>query len=362
MNELKTGKLRHEMLTEKLEEYLQSLPYGTKLPPVRSMMEQFKISQVTVDRSLRALEDRQLIERITGRGYFRKEVSKSEPRPLKIDFCFFLKRDVLSNPLFSKIIDNMLKEMSRLGCFMNIFACDNQSGLDDFRNRVQDNRPDALFMLACSRITFSHVLKDLQVPFIQVYPNMIEEDTLSYIIDNEKAVRLGLEHLFALGHRRIALLHGQGYNGSHMLDQEERIEAFYKIMDEKLPADERLIKLGGFTPDEGYEATLELLKLPSRSRPTAIFGNDYIAPGIYRAAQEKGLRIPEDLSVVGFDNLSIINYLQPSLTTIDICCESMVKELAERAYRMAAKKRQECGLIRTDIELIKGKSSAQAPQ
>lgn len=56
MNDVKNGKLRYEILTERLEEYLKTLPFGGKLPPVRSMMEQFKTSQVTVDRSLRAYQ------------------------------------------------------------------------------------------------------------------------------------------------------------------------------------------------------------------------------------------------------------------------------------------------------------------
>lgn len=357
MNDVKNGKLRYEILTERLEEYLKTLPFGGKLPPVRSMMEQFKTSQVTVDRSLRFLEEKQLIERINGRGYFRKDFAKAEQRAPRIDFCFFLKKDVLSNPLFSSMTDFMLKEMSRQGCFMNIFAYDTHGSMEDFRERLLHNKPDVLFMLACSKVTFGHVLKDLEIPFIQIYPNMIEADTLSYIIDNEKAIRIGVEHLYEQGHRRIAYLHGQGYHGSHMLDQEERLEAFYKVMEEKdLPTGGQLIKFGGFSPEEGYAAALELLNLSPNLRPTAIFGNDYNAPGIYRAAREKGLRIPEDLSVVGFDNLSVIQFLEPPLTTIDICCESMLKELAQKAHQMARTQKQECGLIRTNINLIPGKS------
>lgn len=363
MNESENGKLRYEILTEKLEEYLKTLPGGGKLPPVRSIMEEFKASQVTTDRSLRVLEEKQLIERINGRGYFRRDLSKIQQRTLKIDFCFFLKKDVLANPLFSTIINCMLKEMSSLGCFMNIFACENHGGMEDFRERILHNKPDALLMLACSKVTFGHALKDLQIPFIQVYPNMIEDGALSYIIDNAKAVRAGIEHLHKLGHRRIGYLHGQGYHGSHMLDQEERLEAFYNIMEEKgLPTTGSLVKFGGFTPEEGCKAAGELLELPPSLRPTAIFGNDYNVPGIYRAAQEKGFRIPGDLSVVGFDNLSsVIQFLEPPLTTIDICCESTVKDIAGRAFRMAKARTQECGLIRTKTELVTRMSTSTYP-
>ena len=357
-----SGKTRYEILAEELEKYLETLPHSAKLPPMRTLMERFRSSQVTVDRSLQMLESRKLIERIAGRGYFRAARIPEQEKILKIDFCFFLKKNVVDNPLYSKISNVMLSEMCRSGCFMNIFAYEELGSIAEFRKRILLNKPDAFLMLACSKVSFTHVLQELKIPVIQIYPNVIEEDTLTYIIDNEKAIRLTLEHLISLGHRRIALLHGQGYEGAYMLDQEERIEAFYNIMQETaLPSSGQLVKYGGFTPEEGYTAARELLSQSARLRPTAIFGNDYNAPGIYRAAQEMGLRIPEDLSVVGFDRLDIINFLRPALATIDIRNDAMVRSAAEKAREMAQKKIQEKGVMRTNVELITGGSTAPPP-
>ncbi len=79
---------------------------------------------------------------------------------------------------------------------------------------------------------------------------------------------------------------------------------FYESMRKYgLPVTASQVKYGGFTAEEGYAAARELLALPPELRPTAIFGNDHNVAGIYRAVQEAGLRIPEDISVMGFDNI-----------------------------------------------------------
>lgn len=355
-----SAKTRHELIAEKLGEFLLPLAAGTKLPPVRHLMDKFNGSQATIDRSLHNLEERGLIKRIAGRGYFRHIPVSKPNNSLKIDCCFFFRKNVLNNPLYSKIRDMMLSEMYHLGCFMNFLIYEDIGCITEFRNRIQRSAPNAFIMLGCSKVSFNHVLQDLGIPSIQLYPNVIENNALSYIIDNEHAIHLAVDHLCGFGHRRIAFLHGQGFDGCHILDQEERIESFYSIMDEKkLSTTGQLVKYGGFSPKEGYIATMELLNLSSRSRPTAIICNDYNASGVYQAAEEKGLRIPEDLSVVGFDNLSIINFMRPSLTTIDICVETMIKELADVVFKLAQSGKAESGLVRSKVSLIIANSTGK---
>lgn len=356
------GKTRHETIAEELEKNLIQWASGSKIPTVRYLMNQYKVSQSTIDRSLQCLEEKGLIERIAGRGYFRTPPRSSKEETLKIDFCFFIKKHVVENPLYSRIRDVMLMKMYQRDCFMNILLYEDMGCVSEFRNRIRRNAPNAFIMMACSKVSFHHVLRDMGVPDIQVYPNFIEKDVLSYRIDNERAIRLSIEHLYNLGHRRIALLHGQGAENTYMLDQEERIEAFYSIMAEKkLPVAGPFVKFGGFSAEEGFTAADELISLPERLRPTAIIANDYSAPGIYRAAEKHHLRIPDDLSVTGFDRLSTAEFLHPSLTTIDICWDRMTDLLAEKAIELARTGRQETGVVRTDVDLVKGKSTSEAP-
>lgn len=98
----------------------------------------------------------------------------------------------------------------------------------------------------------------------------------------------------------------------------------------RLPVDPELIVEGNFHHEAGYAAAHALLTRPDR--PTAIFaGNDLQALGVYEAARELGLRVPEDLSVVGFDDLPLARWVGPPLTTV----RQPLIEMAETAARLA---------------------------
>lgn len=119
-------------------------------------------------------------------------------------------------------------------------------------------------------------------------------------------------HLVELGHRRIAVISGP----SGVLCSRARVDGYHSGLEAGgLPVDPQLVRWGDFHTDGGHRHALDLLQLPDR--PTAIFaGSDYQALGVMRAAAELGLRVPEDLSIVGYDDLPIAQWLNPSLTTV----------------------------------------------
>ena len=119
-------------------------------------------------------------------------------------------------------------------------------------------------------------------------------------------------HLINLGHRRIAYI---GKNTSAR-DAIERIAGFRAALDAaNVPSDPQLECDGTFSEIDGYTATKTLLELSEP--PTAIFaGNDRQAAGVYRALHELGITVPDDISVIGFDNLPFTELLSPPLTTV----------------------------------------------
>ncbi|MBW8797465.1 MAG: LacI family DNA-binding transcriptional regulator [Streptomyces sp.] len=133
-------------------------------------------------------------------------------------------------------------------------------------------------------------------------------------------------HLLDLGHGRIGMIAGP----QRMMCSRARIDGYRAALETGGVAfDPALIREGNFYHETGYWAGLELLRL--EDRPTAIFtGNDLQALGLYEAARELGLRIPEDLSVVGFDDLPIARWVGPPLTTV----RQPLTEMAEVAARM----------------------------
>ena len=126
------------------------------------------------------------------------------------------------------------------------------------------------------------------------------------------ATREVMSYLLSLGHRRIGFINGVG---AHELGQ-DRLEPYKACLKEaNIPIETELIAECGPTINDGYQAAKILLELPSR--PTAIISiNDLLAISALRAAADLGVRVPDDLSVVGFDDISMATYLVPRLTTV----------------------------------------------
>ncbi len=155
----------------------------------------------------------------------------------------------------------------------------------------------------------------LNVPMVTISGHETTNDVTNIVIDHEEAARLALEHLQKLGHKRIALMKGQAFT----LDAEERWNSILAIArDYGFEMDDGLLiplVVGTWSPELGYAPVHDLL---ARRRDfTAIFCfNDIAAIGATRALFDAGLRTPEDVSVIGFDDIVGAAYHIPSLTTI----------------------------------------------
>jgi LacI family transcriptional regulator len=133
-------------------------------------------------------------------------------------------------------------------------------------------------------------------------------------------------HLLRLGHRRIAMISGP----ADVLCSKARIDGFRTAHEEAgVAVDPDLVRHGNFYVDGGFRHGIELLSRPDR--PTAVFaGSDMQALGVLRAARELRLRVPEDVSVVGYDDLPVAEWIGPSLTTV----RQPLTDMAGTATRM----------------------------
>lgn len=130
--------------------------------------------------------------------------------------------------------------------------------------------------------------------------------------DYHDATQEVMSYLLSLGHRRIGLIYGIG---GHELGQDRLQPYLESLKAANIPIESDLIAECGPTIEDGYQASLKVLKLSPR--PTALITiNDLLAMSALRAAADLGLRIPNDLSLVGFDNIPMANYLVPRLTTV----------------------------------------------
>lgn len=165
-------------------------------------------------------------------------------------------------------------------------------------------------------------LKKTQVPIVLAGIDIPGLQFPQVRIDDEAAAMDGTRHLLQLGHQKIALIAGSGYSVGN-----KRLKGYKKALDEySLPFDETLLEAGGYTIESGYHAMKALLA--RHTSLDAVFAlSDEMAVGAMSAAFEHGLSIPKDLSLLGFDGITLSGYTTPRLTTIS----QPISEIGQKA-------------------------------
>lgn len=169
-------------------------------------------------------------------------------------------------------------------------------------------------------------LRDLKVDYVRIASVDIDEPRRMIRTEDAEGSAQAARHLASLGHKRIAHVHGpKSFRSAH-----ERRAGFERGLAEfGLTLAPELVIEGGYTFDSGLKAAERLIY--GAGRPTALFaGNDEMATGAYVAARKAGLRIPEDISVVGFDDTPIAARLWPAMTTVRL----PIRELGQAAARL----------------------------
>jgi LacI family transcriptional regulator len=177
-------------------------------------------------------------------------------------------------------------------------------------------------------------LARLRIPYVLVDPIGTTNVTVPVVgASNYAGGRAATEHLIGLGHRRIGIITGD----PDLACSQERLDGYRAALGRAgIASDPQLVRIGNFLAQAGHDETLALMRLPEA--PTAIFaGSDMQAYGVYQAAKELGLRVPDDLSVVGFDDVDMCRWVSPQLTTVHQPIEEMAREatrvLMSLAYR-----------------------------
>lgn len=154
-------------------------------------------------------------------------------------------------------------------------------------------------------------LDELEIPWSSISPTESNR-RIGVVVDERSAVAEMVAHLVSLGHRRIAHIKGHAAHGASAW----RLAGYRDgLAQAGIAADESLVIQGEFSYDSGFDATNRLLDLPDP--PTAIFAaNDDMAAGAIGAICERGLSVPRDVSVCGFDDTPIARHIYPALTTV----------------------------------------------
>ena len=173
--------------------------------------------------------------------------------------------------------------------------------------------------------------------------------------DNYAGARAAMRHLIDLNHTRIAHISGWQH---HDAGRERQRAYMEQLLAAHQPFDPSLISEGNYTNVGGYTAALKLLSHPNP--PSAIFAaNDYSAFGAIEAARSLGLQVPQDLSVVGFDDIPMAVQVHPNLTTVRQQQYEMGKTVAKMVLSTLKGVEAIGGVMRYETELVIRASTAQ---
>jgi LacI family transcriptional regulator len=193
---------------------------------------------------------------------------------------------------------------------------------------LEEKQVDGLILVPASSEKTHHLhhLLDLDIPIVLLdrAAKGINVDTV--LVDNEKGAYQAVTHLISLGHRRIGLI----IDNLDITTNMERMAGYRRALNEAgLPVEEGLIRSCQFTEQSAYEITLEMFR--QENPPTALFtANNFMTIGALRALHTSGLRIPDDVAIVGFDDLESSQACWPNLTAVAQPAYAMGTTAAER--------------------------------
>jgi len=264
----------------------------------------------------------------------------------------------LTDYTFACIIEGAEHAARRAGYYLlSASAADEDAFATLVDQLVASQRTEGLLVINPYADGRHHQLPD-DVPTVFVGARPREEAVDSVALDDEGAARIATEHLLSLEHRRIATICGPMSEDC----SQDRLAGYQAALAAAgLAVDSDLIVEGDWSATSGHEAYQRLVRLPEP--PTAIFAqNDRMAIGVLRAAREAGLRVPDELAVIGVDDMPLASYFDPPLTTmrqdlVEIGCQAA--HLLIRAVENPGAERQH---LRLPAELIVRESTGSAVQ
>ena len=249
----------------------------------------------------------------------------------------------VSNPYFADIASAIIREARSHGyTVMVVDTMENEENEQEGIRTMLSRRVDGIVAVPCGR-TPDHLEKvDRSVP-VMLVDRSFERTSLPYVCtDNYRGGVEATRILLQSGHRRIACIQGV----PHSMPNRRRVQGYLDALRQAGLQEEAIITGDAFSLENGYRQTK--LAVAGPDRPTAIFAlSNTILLGAVKAIRESGLRIPEDISVVSFDDNPYLDFLVPAITRIG----QPVEEIGKTAVRLLLESIREEGRCRTQLQL-----------
>jgi len=323
------GVPKHQQTREILIEAIRSGRFapGSKLPSTKEISSLVNVSLMTAHRALEDLDAMGWLRREVGRGTFvREDIDLQKDQIREISICLILEHSEnlnIDDYYHGTLINGLRKEARNDSCQAEFFFHD--------RFHIRGGRRHAEVGAICIHPTLERQSSVEELarrhPLVVLGGSFANTPVACVDSDNEMGGREAVRHLLSLGHRRILLLSGP-YSLSNSRDRAEAAVAELAAHGIRLRPQDLLISRDTIAPDDETKACLERA-FAGPDRPTAVFaGGFYLALAVMNMVRNRGLRIPQDVSIIGFDDPASAALLDPPLTTV----RQPLEALAARAY------------------------------
>jgi DNA-binding LacI/PurR family transcriptional regulator len=267
----------------------------------------------------------------------------------------------LDHPFFSALSFVIEKTFAHHG--YNVFICsaeEDASKEEDYTLMMLRQRVDGVIIgpTGYSETNFRRLI-DQKIPVVLVDRDFPELEVNRVVINNFKGGYDGARYLLELGHKHVGVIGAHEYSGARAQRTRGVLQAFADFAPDTAPILEITNQLQQF--DQGYDRAKQLCQ--QNPHLTAIFAlTDVLAVGALRAASELGLRVPQDLSIIGFDDISLASFVVPPLTTVAQPISAIGETAAHILLRRMDDSNQSTETIKFETKLVVRESTASPPK
>jgi len=313
---------KYRLVEDHIKQAIKQRQVIHKLPGERALASELGFSYMTIRKAVDNLVSEGLLYRLPTRGTYVADLKTQKPRTRTVGY--FLDHRIaggLSSPYYSMIFNALEKQTARKGYALVYFTETSGSTLRSVLGKLDG-------VIASSFLRVENLIQEIKaiVPVVVIDNSVADKTIPSVIIDNFSAQVESVDYLCGLGHRRLGFMIGQEDSDVG----KNRYEGYKSgLIKHGVEIDPALVFRGDYTFDSGISGADYLLSLSDK--PTAIIcANDSMALGAINKLQQKGIKVPRGMSVVGFDDIDIARQITPPLTTVSV----PVNDIAARAFAM----------------------------
>jgi LacI family transcriptional regulator len=278
---------------------------------------------------------------------FGKALKKKASENIGVLFCRDL-HSLASNPFYSRVLEGIEAELA-VNNFNLLLQIVTESTKDELPKMMRERQVDGVILVGTFEESYLHRILDENVNIVLIDPKKSCESHCQILIDNEDGAFQATKYLIDRGHEKIGFISGD----ISRLSFQQRYNGYVKALRyNKIPLKPELVRTGGL--ENGYDHVKYLLET---QKLTAIFSaNDINAICGYKAINELRLRIPDDISVIGFDDIDMAKISSPPLTTVRVYKEELGSLAVRTLLRLLQGETEKAATIIVTTKLVERES------